>query len=88
VIVADQLTQYVSVLRLMKAPSEKVMNKLLIAHKNRANRMILQFNQELSTASPSSSEFSQFAHMYNLSVHYHKCIVCCAIRCDGGFNCY
>lgn len=47
---AVKLTQYVVVLRMMKAPRDKVMRKLLSAHRNRSLRMILQFKQ--ATAAP------------------------------------
>lgn len=45
---AVKLTQYVVVLRLMKAPSAKVMTKLLTAHRNRSTHMILQFKHSLA----------------------------------------
>jgi hypothetical protein len=44
------LTQYVSVLRLMRAPTQQVSHKLLTAHKQRSLRMITQFKQSLADA--------------------------------------
>lgn len=45
-----QLTQYVSVLRLMNAPTQQVSVKLLAAHKQRSLRMINQFKVSLSNS--------------------------------------
>lgn len=42
-----QLTQYVGVLRLMKAPAAQVSAKLLSAHRTRSLRMIHAFKQSL-----------------------------------------
>lgn len=42
-----QLTQYVGVLRLMKAPAAQVSAKLLSAHRTRSLRMIHAFKQAL-----------------------------------------
>eukprot|EP00598_Pedospumella_elongata_P004802 CAMPEP_0184980700 /NCGR_PEP_ID=MMETSP1098-20130426/10625_1 /TAXON_ID=89044 /ORGANISM="Spumella elongata, Strain CCAP 955/1" /LENGTH=1140 /DNA_ID=CAMNT_0027504173 /DNA_START=24 /DNA_END=3442 /DNA_ORIENTATION=+ len=47
---AVKLTQYVSVLRLMNAPTQQVSNKLLAAHKQRSLRMINQFKVSLSNS--------------------------------------
>eukprot|EP00601_Ochromonadales_sp_CCMP2298_P009205 CAMPEP_0173198724 /NCGR_PEP_ID=MMETSP1141-20130122/16839_1 /TAXON_ID=483371 /ORGANISM="non described non described, Strain CCMP2298" /LENGTH=317 /DNA_ID=CAMNT_0014123535 /DNA_START=59 /DNA_END=1008 /DNA_ORIENTATION=- len=46
---AVKLTQYISVLRLMGAPAEKVSHKLLSAHRARSQGMITSFNQSLLT---------------------------------------
>jgi hypothetical protein len=54
-----QLTQYVSVLRLMRAPTQLVFPKLLAAHKQRSLRMILQFKQSLADSAAVTSFLSQ-----------------------------
>ncbi len=45
-VIVPQLTQYVTVLRLMRAPRMKVMEKLLNAHKHRSLRMVAAFNAQ------------------------------------------
>ena len=46
---AVKLTQHVTVLRLMEAPRDKVVEKLLAAHRHRTTRMTKQYQQQLST---------------------------------------
>ena len=45
---AVKLTQHVTVLRLMEAPRDKVVEKLLAAHRHRTTRMTKQYQQQLS----------------------------------------
>jgi hypothetical protein len=53
------LTQYVSVLRLMRAPTQQVFPKLLAAHKQRSLRMIMQFKQSLADSAAVTSFLNQ-----------------------------
>jgi hypothetical protein len=49
----------VSVLRLMRAPTQQVFPKLLAAHKQRSLRMIMQFKQSLADSAAVTSFLSQ-----------------------------
>jgi len=69
-----QLTQYVSVLRLMNAPTQQVSVKLLAAHKQRSLRMINQFKLSLSNSQAVSSYLSAAGEWV---VFFFQYLACC-----------